>query len=199
MASRSRTRRTGSQRQDDRGAPQQVEAAVEENLQGIKSWERATLEARSRIEQFSDWLSGNIASGPSILAHGVWFATWIVINCGWFHRLMFDPFPFPFLTMVVSLEAIFLALFVLASQNTLARQSDKRSHLDLQVNLLAEREMTAVLQILHDVARHLKVHTSVDADELRDLTRKTDLEHLTDRMEELTEPADAAPPAKPRT
>ena len=64
----------------------------------------------------------------------------------------FDPFPFPFLTMTVSLEAIFLALFVLASQNRLTRQADKRSHLDLQIDLLAEREMTAVLQLLQDIA-----------------------------------------------
>ena len=59
--------------------------------------------------------------------------------------------------MTVSLEAIFLALFVLASQNRLAHQSDKRAHLDLQVNLLAEREMTAVLQLLQDIAAHLDV------------------------------------------
>jgi uncharacterized membrane protein len=52
--------------------------------------------------------------------------------------------------MTVSLEAIFL--FVLASQNRLSRQSDKRSHLDLQIDLLAEREMTAVLQLLQDIA-----------------------------------------------
>ena len=59
--------------------------------------------------------------------------------------------------MTVSLEAIFLALFVLASQNRLGRQADKRAHLDLQIDLLAEREMTAVLQILQDIASHLKV------------------------------------------
>jgi uncharacterized membrane protein len=67
----------------------------------------------------------------------------------------FDRFPFPFLTMTVSLEAIFLGLFVLASQNRLARQSDKRSHLELQIDLLAEREMTTVLQLLQDIVRHL--------------------------------------------
>src|SRR5918994_1741201 len=61
-------------------------------------------------------------------------------------------FPFPFLTLTVSLEAIFLALFVLASQNRLARQADRRSHLDLQIDLLAEREMTAVLHLLQDIA-----------------------------------------------
>ena len=54
-----------------------------------------------------------------------------------------------------SIEAIFLTLFVLASQNRMARQADQRSHLDLQIDLLAEREMTAVLQLLQDIARHL--------------------------------------------
>ena len=106
----------------------------------------------------------------------------------------FDPFPFPLLTTTVSLEAIFLALFVLASQNRLARQADKRSHLDLQIDLLAEREMTAVLQLLQDIARHLDVQTTVTPEQLRDLMKKTDLRRLTDRMEELAEPPGAAAP-----
>jgi uncharacterized membrane protein len=91
--------------------------------------------------------------------------------------------------MTVSLEAIFLALFVLASQNRLSRQADKRSHLDLQIDLLAEREMTAVLQLLQDIASHLRVETSVTPEQLRDLMKKTDLTRLTNRMEELAEPA----------
>ena len=84
----------------------------------------------------------------------------------------FDPFPFPFLTMTVSLEAIFLALFVLASQSHLARQSDQRSHLDLQIDLLAEREMTAVLQLLRDIATHLQVDTKVTPSQLRPAQRR---------------------------
>jgi uncharacterized membrane protein len=79
----------------------------------------------------------------------------------------FDPLPLPFLTMTVSLEAIFLALFVLASQNRLTRQADKRSHLDLKIDLLAERDMTAVLQLLQDIAQHLAVQTSVTPEQLR--------------------------------
>jgi uncharacterized membrane protein len=93
--------------------------------------------------------------------------------------------------MTVSLEAIFLALFVLASQNRLARQSDKRSHLDLQIDLLAEREMTAVLELLQDIVRHLGVETTVTPEQLRDLIKKTDLRRLTTQMEELAEPAAA--------
>ena len=93
--------------------------------------------------------------------------------------------------MTVSLEAIFLALIVLASQNPLGRQADKRSHLDLQIDLLAEREMTAVLQLLQDITRHLDVQTTVTPEQLRDLMKKTDLRRLTNRMDELAESATA--------
>lgn len=70
--------------------------------------------------------------------HVIWFAGWILLNLGFIKA--FDPFPFSLLTMIVSLEAIFLASFVLISQNKQAIQADKRAKIDLQVNLIAERE-----------------------------------------------------------
>jgi uncharacterized membrane protein len=165
-------------------------SVLEENVQTIKRWERAILRARSKAEQISDWIACTAASGPVLVLHVIWFGIWLTVNTGVIRWIRpFDPFPFPFLTMTVSLEAIFLALFVLASQNRLARQSDKRSHLDLQIDLLAEQEMTAVLQLLQDIARHLQVDTTVTPEQLRDLMKKTDLQRLTDRMEELAEPA----------
>jgi len=164
-------------------------SALEENVEAIKRWERTILLARSKTEQVSDWVAGVAASGPVLVLHVLWFAVWGTVNTGAIRGIRpFDPFPFPLLTMVVSLEAIFLALFVLASQNRLARQADKRSHLDLQIDLLAEREMTAVLQLLQDIARHLDVQTTVTSEQLRDLMTKTDLRHLTTRMDELAEP-----------
>ena len=167
-------------------------SALEENVQAIKRWERAILLARSKAEQVSDWIAYTAGSGPVLVLHVIWFGAWVILNAGAIHGLRrFDPFPYPFLTMAVSLEAIFLALFVLASQNRLARQADKRSHLDLQINLLAEREMTAVLQLLQDIARHLAVQTTDTPEQLRDLMKKTDVRRLTDRMEELAEPVTA--------
>ena len=167
-------------------------SAVEENVQAIKRWERAILHARSKAEQVSDWIACTAGSGPVLVLHVLWFGAWVTVNSGVVDIHPFDPFPFPFLTMTVSLEAIFLALFVLASQNRLSRQADKRSHLDLQVDLLAEREMTAVLQLLQDIASHLRVETSVTPQQLRDLMKKTDLKRLTNRMEELAEPGASA-------
>lgn len=164
-------------------------SALEENVQAIKRWERAILRTRSMAQQVSDWIACTAGRGEVLALHVVWFGVWLALNAGAIPGIRpFDPFPFPFLTMTVSLEAIFLALFVLASQNRLARQADQRSHLDLQIDLLAEREMTAVLQLLQDIARHLEVRTSVTPEQLRDLMTKTDLRGLTDRMAELAEP-----------
>lgn len=168
-------------------------STLDENVHAIKRWEHAILLARSKAERVGDWIACTAGKGPVLVLHVVWFGAWVTINTGAIRGIRpFDLFPFPFLTMTVSLEAIFLALFVLASQNRLARQADKRSHLDLQIDLLAEREMTAVLQLLQDIAQHLAVQTTVTPERLRDLMTKTDLRRLTDRMEELAEPGTAA-------
>ena len=158
--------------------------AIEENVDAIKSWDRALLLKRSKIERFSDRITVIAAGGPSIVAHAIWFAAWISINVGLLPIIApFDPFPFPFLTMTTSLEAIFVALFVLASQNRLAKQSDLRANLDLQIDLLVEREMTAVLQLLKDIAQHLHVDTDVTTDQISDLIKKTDVKALADEVD----------------
>ena len=163
----------------DSRAPHSNGTAIKENVEAIKAWDQASLLRRSGAEQFSDWITSVAASGPSIVIHAAWFAGWIAINTGVVPRVTpFDPFPFPLLTMIVSLEAIFLALFVLASQNRLAKQSDKRSNLDLQIDLLAEREMTAVLQLLRDIAEHLQVKETVTPEQLRELAKQTDIKAL---------------------
>jgi uncharacterized membrane protein len=69
----------------------------------------------------------------------------------------FDRFPFGILALVVSSESIILTIFVLISQNRLMRQAEKRAHLDLQVGLLAEQELTAVVQMLQKLCEHAGV------------------------------------------
>jgi uncharacterized membrane protein len=168
----------------DRAASTASIEAVEENVEAIKSWDRALLLKRSKIERLSDDITLAAAAGPSIVLHAIWFAAWIAINTGFVPAIKpFDPFPYPLLTMMVSLEAIFLALFVLASQNRLAKQSDLRANLDLQIDLLVEREMTAVLQLLNDIAKHLDVDTDVTTDKISDLIKKTDVKKLADKVD----------------
>jgi uncharacterized membrane protein len=158
--------------------------AVEENVDAIKSWDRALLLKRSRVQRLSDSITLAAAAGPSMIAHAIWFTAWIAINTGLVPGITpFDAFPFPLLTMTVSLEAIFLALFVLSSQNRLAKQADLRANLDLQIDLLVEREMTAVLQLLNDIAKHLDVDTDVTTDRISDLIKKTDVTKLADEVD----------------
>ena len=90
----------------------------------------------------------------------------------------FDPIPFGLLTIIVSLEAIFLSIFVLISQKHMTRQADRRAHLDLQVNLLAEQEMTTVLRMLRRMCKKIGVEPEPDNPEFRDLFEKTDLHQL---------------------
>jgi uncharacterized membrane protein len=90
--------------------------------------------------------------------HAVWFGLWVMLNLGLIHVphiTEFDPYPFGLLTMIVSLEAIFLSTFVLISQNRLSEASEKRAELDLQVNLLAEQKATKVLEMLDQMAKQL--------------------------------------------
>jgi uncharacterized membrane protein len=168
---------------------------LEENIKAIKLWEDAALHHRTRTEQLSDLITRIAAGGTVLLLHVVWYLLWILVNTRVLPGITpFDPFPFPLLTTIVSLEAIFLSLFVLASQNRLARQSDKRAHLDLQVDLLAEREMTTVLRLLQDLARHFHVKLTVTPEQIRDLVKTTDIHELTQELDEI--PEGAAEPAQ---
>jgi uncharacterized membrane protein len=113
------------------------------------------------------------------------FTGWILANVGLVPGVApFDPYPFSFLTLVVSLEAIFLAIFVLMSQNRAARLADRRAHLDLQVDLLAERELTVMLHMLRALcAKHNVVLDDVGTD-VKDLLEETNVEELASNLDE---------------
>jgi uncharacterized membrane protein len=114
------------------------------NVMEIAKIEQAALDRRSRAERLGDLIATGAGRMWFIVLHLVWFVLWIGLNAT---TDGFDPFPFSFLTVLVSLESIFLSLFILMSQNRSARQADQRSHLDLQINLLSEHENTKMLQM----------------------------------------------------
>lgn len=175
-------------------AHEHVSRALEENLETIKRWEQAALHDRSKAERLSDDITRFAGGGRVLVLHVIWYAVWILANIPLIPGVRpFDPFPFPLLTTAVSLEAIFLSLFVLASQNRLAHQADKRAHLDLQIDLLAEREMTVVLRILQDIARHLEVKVSVTPRQIVDLIKTTDVHELTTKLDDIPEPGREGP------
>ena len=86
----------------------------------------------------ADSITGFAGSMRFVYVHIVWFVIWISLNVGAFGMRKFDKFPFGLLTMVVSLEAIFLATFVMISQNRQAARSDLRTQLDFENNIRSE-------------------------------------------------------------
>jgi uncharacterized membrane protein len=160
---------------------------LDANIKAVATIEQAARESRSRTARISD-----AGSGTSLVAHLAWFGCWIAANSRLWPWPPFDPFPYNILTSVTSLEAIFLALFVLASQNRLTREADKRAHLDLQVNLLAEQEMTVVLHMLEELCEHFSLTKTAQSAEFRAVIRETDVAELAGRVEE-----EIAPPTAP--
>ena len=110
-----------------------------------------------------------------VYLHGIWFLLWVAVNSGHFkaiHIHPFDPFPYGLLTMIVSLEAIFLSTFVLVSQNRISEQTEKQAELTLQIGLITEHEVTRVLQMLDAVQDKLGIHHDTDS-ELAQLEQDT--------------------------
>ena len=150
-------------REEDRAQfAQTVDELTQRNVETISQLEKAVEENRTTADRLADAISGFCGSMIFVYAHLFWFGGWIVSNLLLPKNLRFDPFPFNFLTLAVSLEAIFLSTFILISQNHESRTADRRNHLDLQVNLLAEQENTKMLQMLDSIAR--KVGADVTGD-----------------------------------
>jgi uncharacterized membrane protein len=136
---------------------------------------------QERIADFITWFSGRMVFA---YVHVVWFGGWILLNSGWFGIEPFDPFPYGLLTMVVSLEAIFLSTFILISQNRQDRENDRRAELALQIGMLNEHEVTRVLQMLDAIQTKLGIEDHAESD-LADLEMETRPEDVLAEIERL--------------
>ena len=148
-------------------------SAAARNIRAICDLEHSALAQRSRGERWADRIAGIAGKVWFTIGHFFWFSGWILVNTGVVASLSpFDPYPFPLLTLVTSLEAIFLSLFLLTSQSRATAQADQRSHLDLQINLLAESEATATLKMLRAICEHhgLKIAEDPEVTELAERT-----------------------------
>ncbi len=131
---------------------------IRKNISAINEVQREEAQARTLSDRISDHITDFSGSMAFLLIHAVWFGLWVILNVRAIHIpgiSEFDPFPFGLLTMIVSLEAIFLSTFVLISQNRMTQQSEQRAELDLHINLLAEQKATKVLEMLDKIAQHL--------------------------------------------
>ena len=130
---------------------------VHENIEQLIAIRDSEEQKKGLQEKAADLLTRFSGSMLFVYVHAVWFGLWIAFNVGWLGEKPFDPFPFSLLTLIVSLEAIFLSTFVLISQNHASQMADRRADLDLQINLLSEHEITRLLTLMDAVASHLGV------------------------------------------
>jgi uncharacterized membrane protein len=158
-------------------------SVAEENIRAIARLQAQAQQRRTAAQRIRDWITVRASRESSVAAHIVWFAIWVLINSGHMFLKPFDPFPYTLLTTIVSLEAIFLTLFVLASENRLTQEADRRGQLDLQVNLLAEQEMTIVLRMLREICEHLKLRETISSTDFRELARRTDVTALAEQLD----------------
>jgi uncharacterized membrane protein len=138
---------------------------------------------RSLVEGLADGLNEVAASTPFLVIHVIWFLIWIPWNLGLLPFRPFDPFPFGLLTMVVSLEAIFLSIFVLMAQKRESAIAELREELMLQVNLRMEEEVTKTLQLVSGLYTRLG-HVMAEDEELGDMLQPLDISSI---ERELTE------------
>jgi uncharacterized membrane protein len=128
---------------------------------------------RTRFESVADQLTILAGSTPFLVSHVVWFATWVAWNTGLLGLPAFDPYPFGFLTLVVSLEAIFLSIFVLMTQARESTIGELREEVALQVSLRTEAEVTKALQLISGLYTRLG-QKLVEDDELREMLQPLD-------------------------
>lgn len=161
MSERGSPVRSSQKRVDSPRNGQSADELTEQNIEKVTRLEQTAREQRTRTDRIAEAIANFCGSMAFVWVHVIWFGGWILLNTipGLSHV---DPFPFTFLTLIVSLEAIFLSTFILISQNLETRMSERRSHLDLQLNMLAEQENTKMIGILLAIAEKVGAETNRD-------------------------------------
>lgn len=181
MSKRQSTKKSSKTSAANRRHGRSVEELTEQNIDKVAQLEESARQQRTPTDRLAEAIANFCGSMTFVWVHVVWFGGWILLNLipGIPH---FDQFPFTFLTLVVSLEAIFLSTFILISQNLETRISERRSHLDLQLNMLSEQENTKMLTILLAIAEKVGADLNQDPS-LAALSEETMPERLVEQIE----------------
>jgi uncharacterized membrane protein len=153
---------------------QETEASLKSSLDFTKT----------NVDKFAVFMIDILGSIKFLLLCMLIFATWICWNLDFFHPLKpFDPFPFPILEMAVSIFAIILSISVLINQNRQGRIEKITKQVEFEVNVLAEGEITKVLNMLHEIHQKLGLVSKHD-EELEEMKAPTDIKQIHHALDE---------------
>jgi uncharacterized membrane protein len=155
------------------------------HIDSIVRQEEEALERRSNSERLADAVGVFAGSLLFVVLHLVLVVAWLLINSGKIPSARpFDPYPFSFLGVIVAVEAVILSSFILMRQNRMMRRGERRDHLNLQVDLLAEKEITKLLQMVRAICGHMGLQNILADREIRDLSQNTSIESLSQTLED---------------
>ena len=171
---------------DIRDKVQKTPETVQANIQTVTELEQQAEDRRGFVDRVADVIGGFSGSMSFVLLHMAWFVLWFLINTGVLKVGIpkFDPYPFILLAMIVSVEGVLLSTFVLMKQNRMQQKSDARDHLNLQIDLLAEKEVTKTLQMLRAVCKKLEISEAEFGDDLDEMATTTSVDTLAESVQQ---------------
>lgn len=160
-----------------------MQTHVQDHVELIAKHEQEFLARRTHWERATDAIAVFIGSAGFIAVHLALFASWVLLNT-LPHLRHFDPEPFALLQTTVACEAILVASFILMRQTRLGRRSDERDHLMLQILLLTEKELTAMLSLNRGIATEVGLEREANTREMRELSKHTEIDEVAQTIKE---------------
>ena len=163
-------------------SPGSLSSGLQRNIDALQK-RRAQQEASATFEErLARRITRFTGSMRFVYVHAALYGFWVVANLGLLPAIRpWDP-TFVVLAMIASVEAIFLSTFILISQNRMAATADRRAELDVQISLLAEQEITKLIQLVASIAAKIGVDESSSAD-VEDMKREVAPESVLDAIE----------------
>ena len=178
----------------DQSSPVPLSETAQQNIRTIIELERKAHTQKSRSEALSERISAFVGSLTFVLLQVGVISLWVGWNALASPGLRFDPYPYVLLAVVVSIEGVLIATFVLIAQNRMSVRTEWRDHLHLQVALLTEQELTLVLRILRQVSERLGIPPEIDdAAKADHMTEETNVHELMETLKRELPSTDQGP------
>ena len=164
---------------------------IDAHVDLIAKHEQEFMAKRTPGERLGDKIASWVSSFAFVAVQVSFVLLWVLWNVFSQDR-HFDPYPFSLLGTVVAIEGILLASFILMRQARMGRRADERDHLMLQILLLSEKEITAVLKVDREIAAQVGAERAANTTEVRELSQQTSIEDVAQTIRENLDAVEAS-------